>query len=90
MTAPGVVGYLLVRAGYRFAGLALLAIYAVLGFDGLTHYGLAPLAAHSAAMNASIWLESAAAALLLAAVASLAARYWRIRKSRPVPGCPSP
>ena len=59
--------------------------HAVLGFDSLTHYGLAPASAHTAAMNASIRLEVATATLLLAAVVSLTARYWRIRKSSPVP-----
>jgi hypothetical protein len=47
----------------------------------LTHYGLAPASAHTAAMNASIWLEVATATLLLVAVTSLMTRYWRIRKS---------
>ena len=84
-TAVGALGYLLLRRGFRLSGLALLAVYAVLGFDSLTHYGLAPASAHTAAMNASIWLEVATAALLLAAVVSLTARYWRIRKSPPLP-----
>ena len=82
-TAVGTLGYLLLRAGRPLAGLALLAVYAVLGFDGFAHYGLAPASAHTAAMNASIWLEAATAALVLAAVASLVTRYWRIRKSSP-------
>jgi hypothetical protein len=90
LTTVGALGYVLLRLGHQLAGLALLAIYAVLGFDGFTHYGLAPASAHTAAMNASIWLEAATATLVLAAVASLIARYWRIRKSRPVPGCPVP
>ncbi|MGQ0651943.1 MAG: hypothetical protein ACT4P4_06695 [Betaproteobacteria bacterium] len=52
----------------RRHGLALIALYAVLGFDGLAHYALAPLAQHTLAMNMTIWLEVAAAALLLFAV----------------------
>jgi len=39
----------------------------LLGFGGLTHYGLAPLSEHTATMNATIWLEAATAALLLVA-----------------------
>jgi hypothetical protein len=82
-TAVGALGYLLLRAGRRLAGLALLAVYAVLGFDGFAHYDLAPASAHTAVMNASIWLEAATATLVLATVASLVTRYWRIRKSSP-------
>jgi hypothetical protein len=84
-TAVGASGYVLLRRGFRLAGLALLAVYAVLGFDSLTHYALAPASAHTAAMNASILLEAATATLLLGAVASLATGYWRIRKSPPLP-----
>jgi hypothetical protein len=32
----------------------------------LVHYALAPLSAHTLTMNVSIWVESAAAAVLLA------------------------
>jgi hypothetical protein len=68
VTALGVLGYLLLRRGLRLAGLGVIAVYALLGFGGLTHYGLAPPSEHTATMNATIWLEAATAALLLAAV----------------------
>lgn len=68
----GLVGYLLFRGRHILIGLALLAIYTALGFDGLLHYGRAPLAAHTAGMNATIWIEVAAAALAFGAVAWLA------------------
>jgi hypothetical protein len=73
-TALGVVGYLLVRRGYHLAGLAVVAAYAALGFDGLGHYSLAPFAEHTATMNLTIWLEAASATLVLAAVA---VRFYR-------------
>jgi hypothetical protein len=68
LTAVGLVGYTLYRRGRARVGLWLLALYAALGFDGLLHYGRAPLAAHSVAMNVTIWSEVAAAALALVAV----------------------
>ena len=65
ITALGVLGYRLRR---RFFGLAILAVYAAIGFDGLLHYTRAPFDAHTGTMNVTIWSEVVAAALLLAAV----------------------
>lgn len=79
ITAIGLFGALLVRSGYRIAGLAVIAVYAAIGFDGLAHYTRAPLSAHTAMMNATIWLEAIAAALLLAAVLGQAALQLRLR-----------
>jgi len=73
VTAVGVFGYLLVRRGFWRAGLFVIGVYAALGFDGLAHYGLAPMAAHTATMNFTIWLEVAMAALLLIATAGVMA-----------------
>jgi hypothetical protein len=61
----GAAGVILLLRG-RTIGLAFIAIYAVLGFGGLDHYALAPISAHTLAMNATIWLETATGALLLA------------------------
>jgi hypothetical protein len=69
--AIGAVGVLLFLRG-RTIGLALIAIYAVLGFGGLDHYTLAPISAHTVTMNATIWLETATGMILLAAAA------WRM------------
>jgi len=69
VTAVGLAGYLLVWRGYQNVGYAVIVIYAVIGFDGLAHYGLAPISAHTAMMNFTIWLEVAAAAVLLTLVA---------------------
>jgi hypothetical protein len=68
----GLVGYVLIRRGYELIGLALVAVWAALGFDGLAHYTLAPMSAHTFAMNATIWAEVSAAALLSVVVA------WRL------------
>ena len=68
ITAVGIVGYWLRRAGYRVTGLVVIAVYAALGFGGLDHYTLAPVAAHSLAMNLTIGVEALAAAALLIAV----------------------
>ena len=77
VTAIGALGYLVRRAGHELAGLALVGTYAALGFDGLLHYGRAPLTAHTMAMNLTIWFEVATAALLLGAVLILATKSAR-------------
>ena len=69
--AVGAAGVWLFLRG-RMIGLGLIAIFAVLGFGGLDHYVLAPISAHTVAMNATIWLETATGILLLAFAA------WRI------------
>lgn len=66
--AIGAAGLLLFLRG-RALGLALIAIFAVLGFAGLDHYVLAPMSAHTAGMNATIWLEMTTGMILLAFVA---------------------
>ena len=79
VTAVGVVGFFLARSRYPFLGLIVLAVYGLLGFDGLGHYGVAPVSAHTLVMNVTIWLEVVTAALLLAAVASCLFRLSRAR-----------
>ena len=54
MTAVGVLGWLLLSRGLILVGLFALMLYAVLGLDSLGHYVLAPMSAHTAAMNATI------------------------------------
>lgn len=65
ITSIGVVGLWLARGKYPLVGLILVAAYALLGFDGLGHYAVAPMSAHTFTMNFSIWTEVVAAALLL-------------------------
>ena len=72
VTGIGLLGFVLYRAAYRRIGLTLLAIYGGLGFAGLLHYSRAPMAHHSAAMNVTIWVEVAAAAVFLIDVAGVA------------------
>lgn len=62
--AIGALGVLLCWRG-RSAGLVLIAVYALLGLGGLDHYMLAPVSAHTVAMNATIWLETWTALALL-------------------------
>jgi hypothetical protein len=64
LTLVGVLGWFLVSRGYRLAGLFVVAVYAALGLDSLGHYTLAPMSAHTVAMNSTILLEVTAAALL--------------------------
>lgn len=66
----GLLGWWLLRRASRLAGLAVVAVYAALGFAGLDHYAIAPLAAHSAGMHATIVAEVIAAAVLLLVVAT--------------------
>jgi hypothetical protein len=77
VSAVGALGVALVVARQRLVGLSVLAVYALLGFDGLAHYSLAPVAAHTVVMNLSIWLEVLAAAALLAVVALSMSRLSR-------------
>lgn len=76
-TAVGALGYLSLRRGHGTAGMGLLSLYAVYGLASLAHYALAPVSAHTLAMNVSIWLEASAAAGLLLALG--AAVSWKMR-----------
>jgi hypothetical protein len=77
VTLTGVVGWLLARKGHETIGLLLIALFAIAGLDSLGHYVLAPVSAHTLAMNGTILVEVAAAAALLAYVAFLF--YRRVR-----------
>ena len=79
----GLVGYVLHRCGRRRFGLALLAVYATLGLDGLLHYTRAPFSAHATAMNFTILFEVVAATLTLIAVVHLAAKQQHARDEVP-------
>ena len=64
ITAIGICGWLLLTRGYRLTGFLFLAAYAALGIDSLGHYVVAPMSAHTLAMNATILLEVTVAALV--------------------------
>ncbi len=74
--AVGAAGAILLLRS-RMIGLALLGLYAVFGLGGLDHYTLAPMSAHTLAMNATIWLETGTGVILLALVAWSALRSTR-------------
>ena len=65
ITSIGVVGLWLACGKYLLLGLTLVAVYALIGFDGLGHYAVAPMSAHTVTMNFTIWAEVVAATLLL-------------------------
>ena len=65
VAAVGALGYVLYRRVSRVAGRVAIAAYAVLGFGGFDHYTVAPVSAHTLAMNLTILLEGATAAILL-------------------------
>jgi hypothetical protein len=60
--------------GYWLRNRALLAVYGLYGIGALAHYAVAPLSAHTPLMHLTIALETAAAAVLLAALFQ-----WRTR-----------
>lgn len=75
MALVGALGFWLYRKVSPAFGLLVIAIYALLGFGGLDHYVVAPVKAHSIAMNATIIAEvSAATALLMFLAHELLAR----------------
>lgn len=79
ITSIGLTGYFLLRYGKRFIGLLIVAVYAGIGFDGLGHYSLAPMSAHTLAMNVTIWMEAITAAIVLIAVVGLMVNDYRVR-----------
>jgi hypothetical protein len=68
VAAIGAAGYCLLRKGLTVTGLAVIALYAALGFAGLDHYAIAPISAHSLMMNATIVAEVIAASMLLVVI----------------------
>lgn len=71
VTTIGVLGYALTRSRFQLLGLGVLAIYGLLGLDGLSHYALAPLPQHSLGMNVTILLEASTALLFLGTIAGV-------------------
>ena len=78
ITGVGVLGYLLARAKYELVGFRVIGVYAALGLDGLLHYGRAPMAEHTVAMNFTIWFEVLAASLVLVATFMLMGERLRV------------
>jgi hypothetical protein len=76
-TSVGAVGLLLIRGRMVAIGLLLIVVYAALGFDGLGHYAVAPMALHTLGANVTILSEVAAAAALLSVALYLLALELR-------------
>jgi hypothetical protein len=76
--AFGLLGYGLYAYAHRSIGRTIVGLYAILGFGGLLHYTRAPMHDHSALMNATIWAEAGAGALLLANVLLLGGAGARV------------
>jgi hypothetical protein len=74
IAGTGAVGYWLLRKGLKVIGLTAIALYAATGFAALDHYAIAPVSAHSMAMNATIIGEVVAASVLLVVTAWMAFR----------------
>lgn len=81
ITSVGLTGLVMMRRGLKSSGLAVICIYAALGFGGLDHYVVAPVDAHTLAMNATILFEVATAAALLWCAGSLLLRQLRFRRA---------
>ena len=81
IAAIGTVGYWLFRKVSPPVGLAVIALYAALGFAGLDHYTRAPISAHSWAMNTTIVAEAIGASALLVVIAWTATRHSTIAES---------
>lgn len=79
ITAIGLAGFLLIRHGKRASGLFVVAVYGAIGLDGLGHYSLAPISAHTFVMNLSIWLEAITATLVLIVTAGMMVNHFRNR-----------
>ncbi|MEO8308679.1 MAG: hypothetical protein ABI616_11645 [Pseudomonadota bacterium] len=76
ITAVGLLGYILYQHRQSWMGLLLLCLYAAVGLDGLLHYTLAPMAAHTHGMNVTIWFEVVVASALLSYLVFTARRHF--------------
>lgn len=79
ITAIGLAGFLLIRHGKRASGLIVVAVYGAIGLDGLSHYSLAPISAHTFVMNLTIWLEAITATLVLIVAAGMMVHHFKNR-----------
>lgn len=77
VTALGGLALLLMRRGQRVLGLLVMSAYAALGFDGLGHYAVAPMALHTLGANITILSEVVAALLLLLATLGVLVTHLR-------------
>jgi hypothetical protein len=79
VTFIGIIGYLLIRFGKELIGLVTVAVYAAFSLDGLAHYSLAPISAHTFTMNLSIWSEAVTAVVVIIAVTVMLINHFKNR-----------
>ena len=84
VTAPGVLGLLLLRMRWPLAGLLLIGVCACLGFDGLAHYTLAPMGPPRLALTLTMGSVGVAAAVRGGPTALLV-----LKRLRPLPAPPA-
>ena len=60
VSAVGLGGGVMWIVGWHVAASFGIALYGLLGLDGLAHYTLALCTEHTLAMNLTIWLEASA------------------------------
>ncbi|HJY05447.1 MAG TPA: hypothetical protein VJ323_03975 [Bryobacteraceae bacterium] len=77
----GLAGYLLYQWRFRSLGLITIAFYGVCGLDGLTHYALAPIGAHTQTMHSTILLEAITGLVLTIKAVSM----WNKQHKGPMP-----
>ena len=82
ITSIGIIGYLFIHYGKKFIGLVACAVYGAIGLDGLGHYSLAPISAHTFTMNFTIWLEAITAMIVLIVVTGLMTDYVKHHRQR--------
>jgi hypothetical protein len=79
ITGVGIIGAILVAAGWRTTAALFFAAYGAFGLDGLAHYTLALCSEHTLAMNFTIWFEATAGVTLAVSTGWFALRRARIR-----------
>lgn len=57
IASTGLIAMMLLRFGWRLLGWTVLAIFGLLGTDGLLHYTLALCSEHTLTTNLTIWAE---------------------------------
>jgi hypothetical protein len=72
ISAVGLVSGTMWLVGWRVAAFLGIALYGVLGLDGLAHYTLALCSEHTLATNFTIWLEA------LVGLALAASSLWHL------------
>ncbi|MEO8752018.1 MAG: hypothetical protein ABI624_05000 [Casimicrobiaceae bacterium] len=75
ITSVGIIGAMLVAAGWRATAVLFFAAYGSFGLDGLAHYTLALCSGHTLAANLSIWFEAVAGVTLAVSAGSFA--WWQ-------------